>query len=590
MSVGAGRWVVASAYSLALLTSFCAMPARAQNALPPAATPGGAQPRPEPALLTGGELDPFNVPRVPDRPLGVEEGPRVRVRRFDLLGAATQPNVSSGDIDLMLSRAIVEQPAEGYTVNQLQLVADRVTEAYRSSGLILAQAVVPAQDVVDGVVNILVMEGTLGELRFEGQRIYSRAILARPFSDLLKKPVQRDDMESALLYLTDYPGLSAFGVFQAGRRVGTTDLVIRTQHEERVVFDTTLDNQGSHYSGEYRANAGVVVNNPFGVADRLHVYGLYAFDPDDSRARGLYGGFDYRAQVNDPRNALRFGYSRNQFEVGQQLRLLGIKGTTQVADVSFARTFTKSRLETLSAHIGMARKDARFEQQGILGARDVLMVGSAGFQWNGIGLRTRGITQLSLDFNHGFGNMFGSLGKFDQQSDDGQASRLGASGTFDKVNLSLQRYQRLSQNHALLLRMSGQYSGDLLVSLEQFSLGGPDSVRAYPGAEFLGDSGAFASLEWIINAPGFAARPAFGGRTWGQVLQVSLFVDHAAGKLNEVLPGEDPRVDLTGAGLGLQLNVPNGLFARADVAKPVGSVEPSNGRDPQYFLRLGMTF
>src|SRR5690606_9230502 len=202
--------------------------------------------------------------------------------------------------------------------------------------------------------------------------------------------------------------------------------------------------------------------------------------------------------------------------------------------------------------------------------------------------RSRGITQLSVDYSHGFNNLLGSMGDYDLQAGV-RASRLGASGQFDKLSLSLQRYQRITQNHALLLRASGQYSSDLLVSLEQFSIGGPDTVRAYPGAEFFGDTGGFASVEWIINAPGFAARPAIGGRNWGQILQLSLFVDYAAGKLNEVLPGEDDHAELGGAGIGLQLNLPNRFLARFDVARPIDGPKASNGREPQYFFRLGMT-
>lgn len=584
MGVGAVRRAVAQAY----LTLLLPVVAAAQQAIPPAATSGGTQPRVEATPVSETDLTPFNVPRVPERPLGEEEGPRVRVQRFDLLGAATQPDVPASAVDAVLARAIAAQPSEGYTVNQLQRVAGSVAEEYRSRGLVLAQAMVPAQEIRGGVVNILVMEGALGEVRFEGQRRYTERALARPFTGLVARPVRRDEIESALLYLADYPGLAAFGVFQAGSRVGTTDLVVRTQGEELFEFDTTLDNQGSRYSGEYRANMGMVFNNPFGEADRLHLFGLYAFDPGDKDAKGLYGGFDYDVPIVGPRNTLRIGLSHNLFEVGRQLRLLGIKGTTDMVQFSVARTLSKGRLGQFSAHIGGARKDAEFEQQDVVAANDVLAVASVGFDWSRIGVRTRGITQMSFNYHRGFNDVLGAMGHYDLQ-DGARASRLGASGRFDKLSLSLQRYQRLSQNHALLLRAAGQSSKDLLVSLEQFSIGGPDTVRAFPGAEFLADTGWFTSLEWIMNAPGFAARPAFGGRSWGQVLQVSLFADYASGELNEVLPGEDDRADLFGAGIGLQMSLPGRFFARLDVARPFGAEEPSNGRDPQFFFRLSLT-
>lgn len=555
--------------------------------IPPAATPGGVQPQPPAMTPADAGFTPFAVPRVPDRPLGLDEGPRVRVTRFELLGAATQPDVPKAEVDGILSDALGAQPVEGYTVNQLQEVANRVAAVYRNHGLILAQAVIPAQEVLGGVVNVMVLEGSLGEVRFEGQKMYSQAALARPFRQLLGRPVHKDDIESALLYLTDYPGLSAFGVFQTGDRVGTTDLVVKTQAEERFSFDSVLDNQGSQFSGEYRATAGFTLNNPLGQADTLKGYGLYAFDPSDSDSKGMYGGLDYRLPIGGPQHQMQVGYSRNLFEVGKLLRELGIKGTTDIAQISYTRMLSKTRLGGASADVSFARKDAEFEQQGATTAHDVLSVGSLGFHWDQIGVRTRGITQLSLTYSHGFGDLLGSLKEYAAQ-EGVRASRLDAGGEFDKVSGQLQRFQRITQDNALLIRLSGQYSDDVLVSLEQFSIGGPNTVRAYPAAEFLADTAAFASLEWIVNAPGFASRPAFGGRSWGQIFQVSLFVDYATGRLTEALAGEEERIDLSGWGAALQVNMPDRFFARVDVATPISKEEPTNGRDPQYFFRLGL--
>jgi hemolysin activation/secretion protein len=556
--------------------------------IPPAATSGGMQPSPPSAARSEADLSTLAVPRVPERPLGLEEGPRVRVTRFELIGAATQPEVPKIQVDRALGNAISSQPPEGYTVNQLQEVANQVAAIYRDHGLILAQAIIPAQEITAGVVNVMMLDGALGEVIFEGQGMYSQRTLARPFRRLLGRPVHKEQIESALLYLTEYPGLSAFGMFQAGERIGTTDLVVKTQHERRFALDSVLDNQGSQHSGEYRATLGLMVNDPLGQADQLKVYALYAFDPSDSNSVGLYGGFDYRLPIAGPEHALQVGYSRNQFEVGQLLRALGIKGTTDIAQLTYERQLTKTRLGGASAQMSFARKDAQFEQQGAMTARDVLSVGSLALQWDRIGLRTLGITQLSLIYSHGFSDLLGSLDQYDAQTGV-RSSRLDAGGAFDKLAGQFQRFQRITQNSALLVRASAQYSDDVLVSLEQFSVGGPNTVRAYPSAEFLADTAGFASLEWIVNAPGFASRPAFDGRSWGQIFQVSLFVDYATGKLNQSLPGEQSDLDLSGWGAALQLSAPQGFFARLDVATPMSPEEPSNGRDPQYFFRLGFS-
>ena len=166
--------------------------------------------------------------------------------------------------------------------------------------------------------------------------------------------------------------------------------------------------------------------------------------------------------------------------------------------------------------------------------KDKLSTLTLDYDWNRIDTRFRGINQFTIAYSHGFKNVLGALDDYDTTTTV-PASRFGASGDFDKVSLNVQRLQRIVGNVSFLLRINGQYSSDRLVSLEQVSIGGPDSVRAYPVAEALADKGGTATGELILGAPGFADKPAFGNRTWGQVLQISFFFDYGLGEINEPL-------------------------------------------------------
>ena len=69
------------------------------------------------------------------------------------------------------------------------------------------------------------------------------------------------------------------------------------------------------------------------------------------------------------------------------------------------------------------------------------------------------------------------------------------------------------------------------------------------------------------------------------------FADYANGRLNApLLPSQQGSVELAGVGGSVQLNVPGKVFARLDVATPLTEQKASNGRDPQYYMRFGMTF
>lgn len=582
-----------SASSLAIV--LLAYGASAQAQIPPGATPGGALPRITPAPQAAepaGDL--FTIPRVSERPLGAEEGPRVVVKTFRLIGAADRPaqGVHVTDLQAVLEKARKEQPAEGFTVNQLQGVADKVSEVYHQKGFILAQAFIPAQSVRDGEIVVQVLEGRLSGVTVEGNKSYSSKALLRPFGPVIGSPVEKSSIESALLTLTNYPGVSAVGVLGAGQDVGTTNLTVRVQSEDPFEFETSIDNEGSRFAGKNRAQASAAFNDLLGIADRLRAYALYAFDREDSNANGLYGGISYDAPVFSPRDALHVGYAHNAYEVGnvtEDIAALESKGDSDIAELGYRHTFLPSRLGSSNVGLTVARKEAVFKQLHADRFKDTLSTLTVDYDWNRIDTRFRGINQFAIGYSHGFKNVAGSLDDYDVTAAV-PASRFGATGDFDKVTLNTQRLQRIAGSVSFLLRVSGQYSSDRLVSLEQVSLGGPDSVRAYPVAEVLADKGGTATGELIVGAPGFADRPAFGNRTWGQVLQLSLFFDYGLGEVNDPLPNQLGTIHLAGYGGAVQFNLPGRAFARVDVAKPTSDLEPTNGKDTQFYFRLAVTF
>jgi hemolysin activation/secretion protein len=582
--------------TLLALIGCWALPLAAQ--IPPGATPGGALPRVEPAVPQvprEGEL--FEVPRVYDRPLGIDEGPRIVVRAFKLEGAIDRPRrkLRAAAAQKILDTAQAAQPAQGYTINQLQQVADKVAVYYRDHGYILAQAFVPAQKITNGEVIVQVLEGKLAGVTVEGNKKYPARTLARPFAPLIGKPLDKDSIESALLTLTNYPGITAFGVLGAGHDVGTTNLTLRVQSEDRFHLENVIDNYGTQYAGEYREQVTLTIDDPLHWADRLKLTGLYA-NSFDGAAHGAYGGLDYEIPLFSPSDSLRVVHLTNQYNVGAAAASVSSadsKGKTRVDELGYRHDFARTRLGSASIDVAFNVKAATFEVPPTVIYDDNLTTARIDAQWERIDTRLRGVDRILLSYTHGFNNSLGALSGYDPNVPAGglKTSRLGASGKFNKVNLQIQRLQRITQYTSLVLRIDGQYTNDPLVSLEQFSMGGPDSVRAYPVAEALAEKGGVASLELTSGPPGFSGRHAFGNNTWGQILQLSLFVDYANGRLNAPLASsQDGIVHLAGAGGAMQFSLPGRLFARLDAATPLTARDPSNHRRVQCYFRLGLTF
>ncbi len=561
--------------------------------IPPSVTPGGVQPDLQRRMLPSApDTSSFPIPPVIDRPLGVDEGPRIQVDAFVLEGVTDQPGagIHSSEIEGLVEKMRLDQDGQ-ISIGRLQEIANDVTRYYRNAGFILAQAFIPEQTVQNRTVVIRVMEGRLEAVKVEGNSLYSARALERPFDDVTDKAVQKDEIESAMLYLTDYPGLQAFGVFKPGTEVGSTDLTLNVQQEERFEWALGGDNYGIDTTGEWRAIAEGHWNNVSGVGDRLSAVVLQTFDPTDS----TYGVLDYRRPFMGPANSFGVGVSRNNYNIGQNFSQLDVEGTTNRGYVNFRRSIIRSRNLNVYGLLEFNRQKADVDQDNNKIAEDNFSVGVVEMGFDSIDTRFAGINQGNLWYNHGFDDFLGSM----DDEGDGKSLRINGngnhvSGEFDLLGGRFTRLQAITRNNSLLLRLEGQYTADSLTSLEQMTVGGPNSVRAYPVNEYLFDKAVFASAEWIINAPGFADRPAFFNRTWGEILQVSAFFDYGYGKLNNPTQLEDEFINdlsIHGAGAALQLTLPGQFFARLDVASRTSGEETiGNGRNPQYWMTMRYDF
>ncbi|MEM9055971.1 MAG: ShlB/FhaC/HecB family hemolysin secretion/activation protein [Pseudomonadota bacterium] len=557
--------------------------------LPPGATAGSPARLDERAAF--GEVGPQAVPIPPvmERPLDVNEGPRIIVTAFEVnvdggVDASWRNGAWLPAVEALLDDARVTQPPGGMTIPQLEGVSRSVTEYLRSQGLVLAQAYIPVQEVRDGVIRVEVLQGRLGRVVIEGSERYSEARLLKPFEELVGGAVDQRGVESALLHLTDYPGLTAFGVFGTGQSVGETDLSIKVQNERLFDFGLSADNYGSEFTGEQRLRASAGVNNLFGLADRLTLSALVTGNPTNS----VYGSVDYNLPLFGYKNTVGINYSRNDFDVAQAAEAAGL---TDIGSIYWRRSLVRSRNTNVYTQVDLAGKVAQISVGGDVEGEDELTVGSITAGFDSIDTRFRGINQGSISVQFGIPDFLGSFDRSAEESSIRSGGTGESSGSdFTKIVATFSRLQRLTNNASLLLRLEAQQSDDLLPTLEQYALGGPANVRAYAPAEVQVDTGGFASLELILNAPGFASKPAFGNRLWGEVFQVSAFYDYAGGINSDPNFGQRKTDDFSGYGVSLQLSLPGKFLARGDVAWARSNLPATNGREPQIYGRFYYSF
>ncbi len=549
-----------------------------------------------------------DIPAVVDRPFGIDDGPKILVSTIHLTGQATDRpkyDISVKAMQKLLQSELNAYP-EGITMGQMQEIADKLTSYYRERGFILAQAFVPSQKVTSDSIEIKVLEGRLGKVFAENNEYYSLSTLKRALTLLVGEPVVKDEIESAVLELFDFPGLSVSAVFRPGEKeIGTTDIVLKVQEEIKFNLVANADNYGSQFSGVYRPRLDAILNNPTGNGDVLSASFMHAIDPGLTK----FGAVNYQIPFFTPFSShpltVGLSVSHEQFNVagdldGNDLTSLGIDGDTSTAGISFNYPLLKSRLGGVDAQIDLSRKRATTRRLGTRQSRDDLAVLTAGINFERVDLilgSERGAgNQGGIYLIQGFSDVLGSMNRIVTESDGpNKSSRVGGSGEFaggefTKVVGNYTRLQNLGWGTSLLLRFDGQWSDDLLVSLEQYSMGGPFNVRAYPQSESLVDSAYFGSAEFAINAPGFTDKSAFWGYSWGDIIQFSTFIDYAAGYLNDPLPGLEKHRTLAGYGFGAKFTLPGILQINMTTAFPLSKEDATNNHKPQTFFSVSVQY
>lgn len=443
----------------------------------------------------------------------------------------------------------------GITLGMIETVADTITQYYRERGFILAKAYIPQQRVRDGVVNLTVLMGNLGEVRVENNQRYNDRTVERIFDGVLDKPVKAGVIEERLFFVNDLPGLRARGFFEPGRQVGDSRMVVNVTDERWFDANVRVDNHGSESSGEYRLYGDFYWHNPLGIGDQFQVGVLNSYEPDNS----LYGMFRYRVPAYFTRLNFSVGASNNDFVVGQSrsedIDTANISGKSGVVDAAFDYQFLRTRLRNRSLHLKWAEIDSEmiFGDSG-LGRESVVENVTLEYRFERLDEKRRLLHQggVSVTKSH-----------FAKRAD--QEQELEKSPELLNLDYTLLAFWRLPFTEVytrVISRTSAQYSGVAMSSVNQFSLSGPRKARGYALNAFYADDGVHTGLDWIF--PGLWP--------FEESIQPMVFADYSYGRAYSVLDGvEDSEGEFSNVGLGLRINVGNDMRGSISVAQPMSA-------------------
>ena len=430
---------------------------------------------PPPRLPPGVEL-PLEEP-TPVPPLAA---PTLQVTRIALEGSTLLP-------DEELKKLV--SPIIGRTValSELQEVTQAVTRWYRGRGYVTSRAVIPAQEVKDGLVRIRVIEGKVGQLKVEGNRYFSTSLLTRQMKISSGELLWLPRLEGALSRLNAHPDRKVKLILVPGAEAGTTDLVLQVTDRRPIHSNYGVDTLGTKATGQIRQSLLVAHGNLTGQDDQMVIRGLI------TEFGGLKGGtFSYLRPLTPAGVTATLDVSGILSSVGGDSKFLLARGdAVTVSPGLIVPLFRRSRLEWEGV-AGFDVKRIRTRLDEVTSSKDDLRVFHVGT--NLLQQDTNGQSLVTQELRVGIGSLFGG-----SHPEDPAASRAKAGGSFVRWLLNLVRVQQGPWGTSLILRVAAHVTTKRLVPAEQFRLGGFETVRGYPEGEFLADTGYQTAVE--LRAP-----------------------------------------------------------------------------------------
>lgn len=463
------------------------------------------------------------------------------------------------------------------TLKTLRSYAARIADYYHQNGYLLAQVYLPAQDIVKGIVQISVIEGRFGAVTVRNETGYADALLTEVLYGLRSgDPISVSSLESRLLLLSDIPGMNVKSTFVPGRDTGTSDLFITATPGDLINGNIIADNSGNTYSGKNRAIASVNINNPSGYGDVISLRGMSTFN-------GLnYGRFAYQIQSN--RLKLGADFSKMDYNLNDPFAGVNGNGTTTNVFGSYALLRTrKNNLYVQMAYESKVLRDALSDKRV-----NLITATLSGDRRDAI-LGKEGTSNFSLALSAGRLNIESGADLASDQASTG----AHVNGRFNRVGMSLTRLQTLNEKTNLYVSLSGQGASKNMDVSEKFSLGGANSVRAYPEGEAYGDIGYILTVELRRKL----------GDVWGLPgeFQATTFLDTGTDLLYKSLDASNSlivtstgnRRTLTGIGVGLDWSDGGDTSLRASYAHKLGAAATTsvtNASGGQFWIQGSQNF
>ena len=446
---------------------------------------------------------------------------------------------------------------------QLLRARSAITRLYIKCGYITSGAILPEQtpDEQSNRITIQVVEGRLEEDGIEiiGLRRLNPNYVRSRLALAASTPLNQDELVQGLELLQLDPLIGRIEAdLQTGTQPATNVLQVEVVEADTFDVEVELNNNRSPSVGSFQRGVTFTQANLLGLGDRLSV----SYNNTDG-SNGVEGS--YTMPVN-PRNgtvSLRGGYTSSRV-VEPPFDELELTSDSFFYEVSYRQPIVLTPTQEFALGLAFSRQ----ETQTRLGIKDIgrfplsrgadddgsTRISALRFTQEWFNRAPRRALAVRSQFSLGLDFLDSTIN--DDPLPDSRFFTWRGQGRWAQL---LNDAEWL-----LLVRADAQLTGDDLLPLEQFGLGGQDTVRGYRQDELLTDNGVFGSIEVRI--------PVWEVSEWDATLSLTPFLDAGIGWNTDSSTNPEDTT-LIGTGIGVHWAVGDRFSAELDWGIPLVAID-----------------
>jgi hemolysin activation/secretion protein len=520
----------------------------------------------------------------PSKAASPTEAPKPPAVRFDIDDFAVQGADSLPQIEI--EEAIYPFLGPNKTADDVEKARAALEKAYHDKGLQTVSVSVPPQNAQSRVISLKVSELKVGRLRVKNARYFDLDKIAQRAGSLKEGSVPNfTEVTKDIVALNQWPDRRVTPALRAGVTPGTVDVDLTVEDKLPLHASVEVNNRKSPNTSDVRVISTVHYDNLWQLGHSFNFsYQVAPQRPDDAEV--FSGSYLARVADLDWLNVLFYAVksSSDVATVGGT----NIVGPGQIFGGRAVMTLPgrENFFHTLSAGVDYKHFDQSVRLNGA-GFESPVTYYPIVANYGATFQSETSATQLNASVTYNLRPLGSDWVDFDNK-------RFYASPSFTHLNADLSHTQELPQGFQFYGKIQGQVADGPLVSSEQFSAGGLDTVRGYLESEVLGDNGIVGNIELRSPNVGSLIQSEMKDETGKGPLPYTMFsewrffgfVDAGTVTVLHPLPEQQSRFDVWSYGIGTRFKLLDYLNGTVIYSVPMISQTYSQAQDPRVNFRI----